>query len=187
MDIVECTAAFGYWLKEKGGKPKIVIGRDARISGGVVSALVSNTLVSMGIDVVDLGLSTTPTVEMMVPAEGAGAGIIITASHNPKHWNALKFVNEKGEFISKTDGEAFLELLKTGSLEFAAVDHLGTYTLKEEGIPYHIDQILALPEVLTEAIKTKKFKVVLDACNSTGAISIPPLLEKVRMRGTSIK
>jgi len=177
QDIVECTAAFGYWLLQQGAPPKVVIGRDGRISGQMVSQLASATLQGLGIDVVDLGLSTTPTVEMAVPLEQAGAGIIITASHNPKQWNALKFVNHRGEFISKEDGERLLQLLDEGEITYAEVDQLGTYTQQEGYIEKHIEAILASPWVDAEVVKSKGFKVAVDCINSTGAISIPPLLE----------
>lgn len=179
QDIVECTAAFGSWLLQKEAAPKIVIGRDARISGSMVNQLVSNTLIGLGIDVIDLGLSTTPTVEMVVPKLEAGAGIIITASHNPKHWNALKFINEKGEFISKKDGESLLNLLQEGKIKYAEVDHLGTYQQAKGYIEWHIEQILQMPLVRPDLIQAKKLKAVVDCVNSTGAISVPPLLERL--------
>ncbi len=179
QDVVECTAAFGHWVKAQTANPKIVIGRDARISGEIISQLVSNTLRSVGIDVIDLGLSTTPTVEIAVPLEGAGAGIIITASHNPKQWNALKFVNFNGEFISKKDGQEILDLISENAVEYSSVDKLGCYTQKDDYIQIHIDKILALPLVNVEAIREKNYKVVVDPVNSTGALSIPPLLEQL--------
>ncbi len=179
QDIVECTAAFGHWLLQKGNLPKIIIGRDARISGPMVSQLVSATLNGLGIDVVDLGLSTTPTVEMAVPALEAGAGIIITASHNPKHWNALKFLNEKGEFISKADGEQLLALLSEGAIRYAPVDRLGKYETATGWIEKHVETLLGMPEVDVESIRQKKFKVVVDPVNSSGAISVPVLLERL--------
>ncbi len=179
QDIVECTAAFGTWVIRKTDNKKIIIGRDARISGDMVSQLVTSTLRGLGIDVIDLGLSTTPTVEVAVPVEKAGAGIIITASHNPKEWNALKFVNHLGEFISHQDGQDVLSLIETGEIEYASVDQLGTYTTIEDYIDRHIDMILSLDLVNTEAIKAKGFRIVVDAVNSTGAISVPPLLERL--------
>ena len=177
QDIVECTAAYGSWILSQGGHQKVIIGRDGRISGKMVSALISNTLVSMGIDVIDLGLSTTPTVEIAVPLEEAQGGIIITASHNPKEWNALKFLNHKGEFISKEDGNQLLTLIETSSIEYAKVDDLGKFETNDTYIQKHIDMILALDTVKVDQIKSKKFHVVVDCINSTGAISIPPLLE----------
>jgi len=177
QDVVECTAAFGYWLLENGAAPKVVIGRDGRISGPLVSQLVSSTLMGLGIDVVDLGPSTTPTVEMAVPAENAGAGIIITASHNPENWNALKFLNHEGEFISQADGEALLRLLDDGNIEYAPVEKLGAYRLAEGYLEYHIEKILALPYVDAAAVRRQGYKVVVDCINSTGALAMPPLLE----------
>lgn len=177
QDIVECTAAFGSHLLQQGAAPRVVLGRDGRISGPMVSRLAANTLVGLGFEVIDLGLSTTPTVEMAVTAESAGAGIIITASHNPKHWNALKFLNDRGEFISAETGEALLRLIDSGDIIYAGVDRLGRYRKKEGHLKKHIDQILALPLVDAEAVAEKKYKVVVDAINSTGALALPPLLE----------
>ncbi|MFN4256701.1 MAG: phosphoglucosamine mutase [Saprospiraceae bacterium] len=177
QDIVACTAAFGQWVVSKTGNPKIVIGRDGRISGEIVSALVVNTLRSVGITVVDLGLSTTPTVEIAVPLENAGGGIILTASHNPREWNALKLLNHKGEFISAADGAEVLELADTGGIEYAPVDKLGGYRTDDTYINKHIQQILALPLTDAEAVRAKKYRIVLDAVNSTGALAVPPLLE----------
>ena len=188
QDIVECTAAFGTWvLKHKGGgKAKIIIGRDARISGAVVSNLVVNTLLALGINVVDLGLSTTPTVEIAVPDEAADAGIILTASHNPKEWNALKLLNNKGEFISAQDGAEVLALIEGGEINYSEVDDLGHYSENNSYIQKHIDKIFALQLVDVEAVKAKNFKVVVDPVNSTGAISIVPLLEQMGCRVTLI-
>lgn len=177
QDIVECTAAFGQWVLKTSGKPIIVVGRDGRISGEIVSALVINTLRAMGISVIDLGLSTTPTVEIAVPLEKAGGGIILTASHNPKEWNALKLLNHKGEFISAKDGEAVLDLVAKKNVEYATVDKLGGYRQDDTYIKKHIEKILALPLVDAEAIRAKQFKIVVDAINSTGALAVPPLLE----------
>ncbi|MEM0991457.1 MAG: phosphoglucosamine mutase [Bacteroidota bacterium] len=179
QDIVDCTAAFGAWTLKKTKNPKIVIGRDARISGELVNNLVVSTLRMLGITVIDLGLSTTPTVEIAVPMESAGAGIILTASHNPKQWNALKFLNNKGEFISGEDGEEVLSLIGKGKITYANVDQLGGYEVREDYIQRHIDLILDLPLVDVEAIRAKGYKIVLDAVNSTGAIAIPPLLEQL--------
>ncbi|MET3731732.1 phosphoglucosamine mutase [Moheibacter stercoris] len=181
IDAVKFSAAYGTWLKENLGKSncKVVIGRDARISGKMISDLVSSTLQGLGIDVIDLGLSTTPTVEVMVPYFKADGGIILTASHNPKQWNALKLLNAKGEFVSGKDGERILEIAEKDAFEFADVDDLGTYENFDKAIELHIDQILALPLVNAEAIAAKKFKVVIDAVNSTGGIAIPPLLDKL--------
>ncbi|MDB4443658.1 phosphoglucosamine mutase [Saprospiraceae bacterium] len=179
QDIVECTAAFGYWVIQKTNNPKIVVGRDARISGEIVNSLVVSTLRSLGIDVIDLGLSTTPTVEVAVPMENAGAGIILTASHNPKQWNALKLLNDNGEFISAADATEFLALIEAGNIEYASVDELGSYRKDDTYIEKHINAILSLPLVTIEKVKAKQFKVVVDCVNSTGAISIPPLLERL--------
>ncbi len=179
QDIVECTAAFGAWLLQQDVNKKVVIGRDGRITGAMVSSLVSQTLVALGFEVIDLDHSTTPTVEMAVPAESAGAGIIITASHNPKHWNALKFLNHKGEFISKKDGETLLKLLDTGAIQYAEVDQLGSYTRADGYLEKHIDAILGHPLVDVDAVKAANLKVAVDCINSTGAISIPLLLDKL--------
>lgn len=177
QDIVECTAAFGTWLLKKGNTPKVVIGRDARISGKMVRDLVLSTLTALGIDVVDLGLSTTPTVEMAVGFEGAGAGIIITASHNPKEWNALKFLNEKGEFISAADGAAVLDLISNGGIQYQSVDALGKVIEGGDFLQKHIQAIIDLPEVEVDLVRARGFKVVLDPVNSSGAITVPDLLE----------
>ena len=179
QDIVECTAAYGSWILSQKNYKKVVIGRDGRISGSMVSALISNTLLSMGIDVVDLGLSTTPTVEIAVPIENAQGGIIVTASHNPKEWNALKFLNHTGEFISGQDGKDILDLIDGGSISYANVDELGTYSKDDSYIAKHIDLILSLDTVKVEQIKSKKFHVIVDCINSTGALSIPPLLDSL--------
>lgn len=177
IDIAECTAGFGMWIKEQGKTNKVVVGRDGRISGFMVSQIAVQTLLAMGIDVVDLDLSTTPTVEMMVPKLGAGAGIIFTASHNPVQWNALKFLNDRGEFISAKDGERILAFIENKSLEFAGVHELGKYSRYERHIQDHVEEILAYPLVDIESIRAKKFKVVVDCINSTGALAIPPLLD----------
>jgi len=175
-DIVKFTAAFGTLIKGDKKECTIVIGRDARMSGDMVNKLVVGTLQGLGIDVVDLGLSTTPTVEMAVTEEKADGGIILTASHNPKQWNALKLLNEKGEFISDETGKQVLALAEKDAFEFAQVDQLGTVTEKKDYIKKHIDHILAMPLVDVKAIKAKKLKVVVDAVNSTGGIAVPMLL-----------
>jgi phosphomannomutase len=182
IDVVTFAAAFGSWIKDKSGNSKIVIGRDARPSGDMVSKLVSATLQGLGISVVDLGLSTTPTVEMAVTAEGAGGGIIITASHNPVQWNALKLLNGKGEFISAKDGEEVLKIAEDKSFTFAEVKKLGDYELNEQYLDEHIDKILALPLVDVEAIKKKNFSVVVDAVNSSGGIAVPKLLKALGVK-----
>jgi phosphomannomutase len=175
LDVVKFTAAFGTMLLSSGNN-KVVIGRDGRISGPLVSNLVCNTLIALGIDVVDLGLSTTPTVEVAVVMEGAAGGIIITASHNPKEWNALKLLNSAGEFISGAEGESLLELAEKGDFSFATVDKLGTYTQNDSYLEKHIDAILAIDLVNVEAVKSKGFKVIVDAVNSTGATFVPAML-----------
>lgn len=177
IDAVKFAAAFGTWVKEKSGKSKIIIGRDARPSGEMISNLVTSTLIGLGIDVIDLGLSTTPTVEIAVPAENAGGGIILTASHNPVQWNALKLLNEKGEFISGDDGKEVLDLAQNDAYSFADVKDLGKITFDDTYIAKHIDMVLNLPLVDVEAIRTANFRVVIDCVNSTGGISLPPLLK----------
>jgi len=181
LDVVKFTSAFGTWLQNNKNKKNLtlVIGRDARISGEMVSSLVTATLQGLGINVVDLGLSTTPTVEIMVPELKADGGIILTASHNPKQWNALKLLNDKGEFITGENGADVLALAESEDFNYAEVDDLGKYETRDDAFDIHIQQILDLPMVDAEAIKAKKFKVVLDAVNSTGGIAIPMLLDKL--------
>lgn len=181
LDVVKFTSAFGTWLQNNKDKKDltIVVGRDARISGAMVNSLVTATLQGLGINVVDLGLSTTPTVEVMVPELNADGGIILTASHNPKQWNALKLLNEKGEFINGKDGAEVLALAESEDFNYAEVDHLGKYEERYNAFDIHIQKILDLPTVDAEAIKAKKFKVVVDAVNSTGGIAIPQLLEEL--------
>jgi phosphomannomutase len=182
VDVVKFTAAYGTILKNKNEKAKVVIGRDARISGEMVSTLVTSTLQGLGIDVIDLGLSTTPTVEIAVPMEKASGGIILTASHNPIQWNALKLLNEKGEFISGKDGEELLAIAEKENFEFAAVSKLGSYEKKDGYIQKHIDKILKLSLVDVEAVKSKQFHVVVDAVNSTGGIAVPMLLKALGVK-----
>ena len=177
QDIVECTAAFGEWIVEKTGKKIMVIGRDGRISGELVSQLVVATLRSLGISVIDLGLSTTPTVEVAVPLEQAGGGIILTASHNPREWNALKLLNDKGEFISGQDGQEVLEKVAIGNIQYASVDKLGEYRVAGGYIARHIGLILGLDLVDQELVRSKNYKIVVDTINSTGVLAVPPLLE----------
>ncbi|MDQ0476015.1 phosphoglucosamine mutase [Chryseobacterium sp. MDT2-18] len=179
LDVVKFTSAFGTWLQNNKNKKNLtlVVGRDARISGSMVNSLVCATLQGLGIHVVDLGLSTTPTVEVMVPELNADGGIILTASHNPKQWNALKLLNEKGEFITGENGTEVLALAESQDFEYAQVDDLGKYETRDDAFDIHIQKILDLPMVDAEAIKAKKFKVVVDAVNSTGGIAIPQLLE----------
>ena len=178
LDVVKFTSAFGTWLQNNKNKKDLtlVVGRDARISGSMVNSLVTATLQGLGIHVVDLGLSTTPTVEVMVPELNADGGIILTASHNPKQWNALKLLNEKGEFITGENGTEVLALAESQDFDYAEVDELGNYETRNDGFDIHIQKILDLPMVDAEAIKAKKFKVVVDAVNSTGGIAIPQLL-----------
>ena len=176
-DIVKYTAAYGRWVIETTGNHKVVIGRDARISGQMVNHLVIGTLIGMGINVVDIGLSTTPTVEIAVPDEQAGGGIIITASHNPKQWNALKLLNFKGEFINDDEGKKVLEFAEDTEGQFAEVNKLGNVINDDSYLQKHIDKILALPLVDIIAIKSADFKVVIDCVNSTGGIFLPPLLK----------
>ena len=185
LDVVKFSAAFGTMLlKKKKGVAKVVIGRDARLSGEMVSALVTATLQGLGIDVIDLGLSTTPTVEIAVPLEKAAGGIILTASHNPIQWNALKLLNDKGEFISGKDGEELLKIARNEDFDFAPVTKLGKYEKNDGYIQKHIEQILALPLVDVAAIEQKNFKVIVDAVNSTGGIAVPMLLKAL---GVSVK
>ncbi len=181
IDAVRFATAYGMWLKEQNVNENltIILGRDARISGKMVSSLVANTLIGLGINVTDLGLSTTPTVEVAVTLENADGGIIITASHNPKQWNALKLLNNKGEFLNAAEGEKILKIAKEEAFLFAEVDHLGQYKKKKGYINKHIQEVLNLDLVDVEAIKKSNFKVVVDAVNSTGGIAIPALLEKL--------
>jgi phosphomannomutase len=179
IDTVKFASAYGTWLKNQNPNKrlKVVIGRDARPSGQMISDLVCSSLIGLGIDVVNLGLSTTPTVEIAVPLENADGGIILTASHNPKQWNALKLLNEKGEFISGDEGNALLQIAEEGAFSFADVDDLGEVTHDETYLQKHIQSVLALPLVNVEAIKNADFSVVIDAVNSTGGIFVPALLE----------
>ncbi|WP_462265040.1 phosphoglucosamine mutase [Mucilaginibacter sp.] len=176
QDIVKFTSAFGVWASGKSANKKIIVGRDARISGAMVNHLVTGTLQAQGIDVVDLGLSTTPTVEIAVVAEQAAGGIIITASHNPRQWNALKLLNADGEFISDVDGKDVLVIAEGGEIKYAEVNELGKVTTDDTYLQKHIDQILALPLVDKQAIAQANFKVVVDAVNSTGGLYVPALL-----------
>lgn len=179
IDAVKFASAYGSWVKSQVEKDeyRVVVGRDARISGEMMQQLVMNTLVGLGIHVIDLGLSTTPTVEMAVPMEHADGGIILTASHNPKQWNALKLLNEKGEFLNGEEGAKILEIAESNTIEFADVDDLGEITVNDAYIDLHIDEILDSKWVDVEAVKAANFKVVVDAVNSTGGIAIPRLLE----------
>lgn len=183
-EIVKFTSAFGTWVKRnqknKGTKKaRIVIGRDARMSGAFIRKIITGTLEGLGIDVTDIGLATTPTVEIAVTGENADGGIIITASHNPKNWNAMKLLNSKGEFISEAEGKDVLNIAKTGNFELANVNALGETRQDDSYLQKHIDMILNLPLVDIKAIKAKKFKVVLDAVNSVGGFVVPELLKQL--------
>ena len=179
IDAVKFAAAYGIWLKDYSQKNdiKVVIGRDARLSGAMIQNLVVSTLLGLGIDVIDLDLSTTPTVEIAVPLENADGGIILTASHNPKQWNALKLLNEKGEFLNAAQGAKILEIAEKEDFDFAEVDELGSVTRNDAYIDIHIDEVLKLSLVDVDTIRGAKFKVVVDGVNSTGGIAIPKLLE----------
>lgn len=177
IDIVKFSSAYGEWIRSEGKGNLIVIGRDARLSGRMVSDLVSATLLGMGLDVLNLGLSTTPTVEMAVMMEKAAGGIILTASHNPKQWNALKMLNSKGEFISAEEAGKVLQMAEVSKFEYAEVNALGKYSEDNSYIQKHIDAILKLPLVDVKAITEKKFKIVVDAVNSSGGIAVPMLLK----------
>ena len=182
LDIVKFTAAFAASLNRDNGNNKIVIGRDGRISGKMVSSLCANTLIASGFDVIDLGLTTTPTVEIAVKAESAAGGIILTASHNPKEWNALKLLNSEGEFINAEAGEKVLNIAEKGAFHFVPVDKLGTYKEDNSYLQKHIDAIINYPLIDVDAIKKAKFKIVLDPINSSGAIYIPALLKALGVK-----
>lgn len=184
VDIVKFTSAYGTWLQGENNAKKltVIVGRDARISGPIVSSLVISTLRSLGLNVIDLGLSTTPTVEMAVIMEKAHGGIVLTASHNPKEWNALKLLNNLGEFISAEAGEKVLEIAEKEAFEFADVDHLGKYTKVEDYIQKHIQSILALPYIDKKAIEAADFSIIVDAVNSTGGIAVPLLLDALGVK-----
>ena len=181
IDIVKFTTAYSAFIRRRTGKetPKIVVGRDARISGEMVQALVTGTLMGCGLNVLDIGLSTTPTVEMAVTEAATDGGIILTASHNPKEWNALKLLNEKGEFLSAADGALILDMVAEDRHEYATVDRLGTCESEEDFISSHIEAILDLALVDKEAIRKAGFSVVVDCVNSSGAVALPELLEKL--------
>ncbi|GAB4331079.1 MAG: phosphoglucosamine mutase [Flammeovirgaceae bacterium] len=177
IDVAKFTAAYGQWVKQSADHPKVVVGRDARISGAIIIEIVIATLRAMGINVVNIGLSTTPTVELAVVLEKANGGIILTASHNPANWNALKMLDHKGEFVSEEASKQILELAESGEVDFVQNIHLGTVTENDTYIDKHIDMILNLPLVDVEAIKAKNFRVVVDCVNSTGGIAVPKLLK----------
>ncbi|MDG1035210.1 MAG: phosphoglucosamine mutase [Crocinitomicaceae bacterium] len=184
VDAVKFASAYGTWLLRRNPNTvvKVVIGRDARISGQMISDLVISTLVGLGIDVVNLGLSTTPTVEVAVPMESAHGGIILTASHNPKQWNALKLLNEKGEFISGEEGKIVLKIAENEDFNFAEVDDLGSVTNDDSYLKKHIDAILNLKIINLEAIKAADFSIVVDAVNSTGGIFVPAMLDALGVK-----
>ncbi|WP_103072622.1 phosphoglucosamine mutase [Aquimarina sediminis] len=181
VDAVKFASAYGSWLKNETNieHPTVVVGRDARISGAMIQQLVMNSLVGLGIHVIDLGLSTTPTVEVAVPIEKADGGIILTASHNPKQWNALKLLNHKGEFLNSENGKKILDIAENDKYTFAEVDDLGSITVNNTYIDIHIEEVLNLSLVDAELVKKSNFKVVVDAVNSTGGIAIPGLLKKM--------
>lgn len=182
LDIVKFASAYGSWASKQHNSKTIILGRDARPSGPMVNQLITSTLTGLGLNVIDLGLSTTPTVEMAVPKEGACGGIIITASHNPVDWNALKLLNAKGEFVSAADGAEILELAESGSIEFAKVNKLGKTTINDNYLDYHIEEILKLPLVNVNAIKQHNFKIVVDGVNSSGGIAVPQLLKALGVK-----
>lgn len=188
IDAVKFASAYGTWLKQQRNKEnyRVVVGRDARISGEMIQNLVMNTLVGLGIHVIDLGLSTTPTVEVAVPMEHADGGIILTASHNPKQWNALKLLNAKGEFLSGKEGQLILDIAESDNMQFAEVDSLGKITKNEAYIEMHIDEVLNLSLVNKKAIENANFKVVVDGVNSTGGIAIPRLLERLGVHAVKL-
>ncbi len=188
IDAVKFASAYGTWIKQQRQKEnyRVVVGRDARISGEMIQNLVMNTLVGMGIHVIDLGLSTTPTVEVAVPMEHADGGIILTASHNPKQWNALKLLNAKGEFLNGAEGQKILDIAESDNMTFAEVDDLGKITKNEAYIDLHIDEVLNLPLVNKKAIADANFKVVVDGVNSTGGIAIPLVLERLGVHAVKL-
>jgi phosphomannomutase len=185
IDIAKYTMAFGTYVKSQGGK-KMAIGRDARISGEMVHHIVIGNLMGLGIEVIDLGMATTPTVEMAVIHEKADAGIILTASHNPKQWNALKLLNHNGEFISEEVGQTVLDIAEDGKFEFAEVDHIGKYRRLDNYLEKHIDFIKALPLVDVDAIEKANFKIVVDGINSVGGIAVPQLLVSLGVKEENI-
>lgn len=186
IDVVKFTAAYGTLILAENKGNKIVVGRDGRISGAMVRSLVTATLQGLGFEVIDLGLSTTPTVEMAVTMAGAAGGIILTASHNPKEWNALKLLNHEGEFISAEIGAQVLELAESGNIAFAEINKLGTITADESFMQKHIDAILAHPLVDAEAVRAKGYKVIVDAVNSTGATFVPAILNALGVENITV-
>ncbi len=182
MDIVKFTAAYAQWLQASGNNNSIVIGRDGRMSGEMVSNLCTNTLIACGFNVIDLGITTTPTVEIAVKTENAAGGIILTASHNPREWNALKLLNSEGEFINATDGEKILSIAEEEDFNFATVEKTGTYSFDNSYLQKHVAAVVNYPLVDVPAIKKAKFKIVVDAINSSGAIYIPALLKELGVK-----
>lgn len=188
LDIVKFTSAYATFIRRssKNGSNKIVVGRDARISGLMVKNVVCGTLMGMGYDVINIGLATTPTTELAVRMEGAAGGIIITASHNPRHWNALKLLNEEGEFLTKDNGNAVLDLAEKENFEYADVDHLGSYRDDDTMNRRHIDSVLALRLVDVDAIRKSNFRVCVDTINSVGGIILPELFEALGVKNVKV-
>ena len=188
LDIVKFTSAYAAFIRKSlpAGSNKIVVGRDARMSGEMVKNVVCGTLMGMGFDVVNIGLATTPTTELAVTMAGADGGIIITASHNPRQWNALKLLNNKGEFLTAADGEALLSIAEKGDFTYADVDHVGHYAGDNSFDQRHIDSVLALPLVDAEAIRKAGFKVVVDTVNSVGGVILPKLLNQLGVQFTML-
>ncbi len=186
LDIVKFTSAYAAWVSSKGENKKIIIGRDGRMSGEMVSSLCANTLIACGFNVIDLGLTTTPTVEIAVKYEGAAGGIILTASHNPKEWNALKLLNSEGEFINSKEGQKVLDIAEKENFDFTNVDRIGTYKKDTTYLQKHIDAVVNYELVDIAAIKKQKYTVVLDAINSSGAIYIPALLKALGVKETIV-
>jgi phosphomannomutase len=186
LDVVKFTAAFGTLLMQQSKKNKVVVGRDGRISGEMIKRVVVSTLNALGLDVIDMDLSTTPTIEMAVKTEKAAGGIILTASHNPKEWNALKLLNSNGEFINADEGAKVLALAENEDFNFVTVEKIGGYSTSADSLQQHIDAIVNYPLVDVAAIKKKKFKIVIDAINSTGAIAVPSLLKALGLKDFTV-
>ena len=182
LDIVKFTAAYASWAQTSSGSKSIVIGRDGRMSGEMVSNLCTNTLLACGLNVIDLGITTTPTVEIAVKEENAAGGIILTASHNPKEWNALKLLNSEGEFLNSEDGAKILDIAEKEDFIFAAVDKIGEYSFNNSYLQKHISAVLNYPLVDGAAIKKAKLKIIVDGINSSGAIYIPALLKELGVK-----
>ena len=187
LDMVKFASAYGSWLNAKSaGKKKVVVGRDGRMSGNMVEAMVEQSLLALGIDVIHLGLSTTPTVEMAVVFEKADGGIILTASHNPKEWNALKLLNEKGEFVSAEEGKTILTIAANEDFNYASIDALGSLIADNNSLEKHIEAILNYPLVNKKAIEAANFSIVLDAINSSGAFTVPALLHALGVKNITV-